>query len=155
MKAAIGFIFFMLFLAGIAFINLKGMRQASDNKVNLAADLAGTGWRLSHLGEQRLSVDPDENSATIQFGADKITGNAGCNDYFADFEMTNGELKFGAIGSTRKSCPEPAMSLEISYLNALGEAVQASKTDTVLALRDARGIILCRFAAAAQAPNAD
>ena len=36
MKAAYGFIFFMLFLAGIAFVNLRGMQDAEESRITAA-----------------------------------------------------------------------------------------------------------------------
>lgn len=143
MKASIGFIFFMLFLAGLAFVNLKGMKNPSDTAISTAADLAGTAWRATHIGEMRLQ---DDAKIVVQFDADNsIAGDSGCNRFFGDYELVDGLLKIGLLGSTRMACPEPANSFEISFLQALGEARTVSRVDSRLVMRDSNGKIVTRF----------
>lgn len=152
MKAALGFIFFMLFLAGIAFVSLKGMRQSTNSQVQGAAELTGSAWRLIRLGEMRL---PDGNGATVQFSDDRVTGNGGCNDYFGDYELAESILKIGPIGATRKSCPEPVMALEISFMDSLNAATSVKKMGTRLSLFDANDRVLCQFVATEIAQKVD
>jgi heat shock protein HslJ len=48
-----------------------------------------------------------------------VTGSAGCNSYFADFEGSGTTLTIGPVGSTRMSCAEDVMKQESDYLAAL------------------------------------
>lgn len=78
--------------------------------------LAGTSWRLIH------PATPDGVQApTITFGADgRASGYAGCNQWFASVESDDGNnLRFGAIGSTRRMCEPQAMAVERAFLDAL------------------------------------
>lgn len=143
MRASVGFIFFMLFLAGLAFVNLKGMKDQSDTAITSAADLAGTAWRATHIGEMRLQ---DDAKIVVQFNADNsVAGNSGCNRFVGDYKFVDGSLEIGLMGSTRMACPEPANSFEISFLQALGEARSVSRVDSRLVTRDSKGVIVSRF----------
>ena len=143
MKASVGFIFFMLFLAGLAFVNLKGMKDQSDSVITANADLAGTAWRATHIGEMRLS---DDSEIFVQFNADNsIAGNSGCNRYFGDYNVLDGALEIGLLGSTKMACPEPANSFEISFMQALGEARSVARVDSRLVMRDSKDIIVTRL----------
>lgn len=144
MKAAFAFIFFMLFLAGIAFVNLRGMQEQSETAVTSKLDLVFSAWRPVRLGEMRL---PDDTEMYLQFGADgKITGHGGCNRFFGDYDLTGEELKIGPLGATRMACPEPAMSFEISFLEAIQAAVAAAATADRLALKNDKGDTVVRLA---------
>ena len=144
MKAAYGFIFFMLFLAGIAFVNLRGMQDAGEARVTTADQLIDAAWRLTYLGEMSAG---DDTEVYIQFRSDgQFGGNAGCNRFFgnAGFGET---MDLGAIGVTRRACPEPANSLEVSFLEALGQATSAARVDDRLAFRNDAGVSVLRFVA--------
>ena len=145
MKATVAFIFFMLFLAGIAFVNLKGMKSSDDLKVLAPEQLADIAWRATAIGEMRLDED---SGIHVQFDADgQVTGNSGCNRFFGSYELQEGKLSIGPLGATRMACPEPAMSFEISFLAALQSADTAARADDRLAIRNADGVTVARFVA--------
>lgn len=146
MRASVGFIFFMLFLAGLAFVNLRGMKDASESSITSAADLAGTAWRATHIGEMRLQ---DDVEIVIQFDSDtSVSGNSGCNRFFGDFEFVDDSLAIGPLGSTRMACPEPANSFELSFLQALDEARSVTRVDSRLAMRNSKNVVVARFTTA-------
>jgi len=143
MKASVAFIFFMLFLAGLAFVNLRGMQDQADSVVTSELELISSAWRPARLGEMRLT---DDTEMYLQFGADgKVTGHGGCNRFFGDYELTGEALKIGPLGATRMACPEPAMSFEISFLEAIQTAVAAASTADHLALKNDKGDIVVRL----------
>jgi len=145
MKASVGFIFFMLFLAGLAFVNLQGMKGQSDGVVTSASDITDTAWRPTHIGEMRLQ---DSSGMIVQFNSDNsIVGNSGCNRFFGDYKVTEGALEIGFLGTTRMACPEPGNSFEISYLEALQVARTLTRSESRLAMRDDKGVIVARFVA--------
>jgi heat shock protein HslJ len=144
MKAAYGFIFFMLFLAGIAFVNLRGMQDAETSRVTAVDQLTDAAWRLSHLGE--MVAEPD-SEIYIQFRDDgQFGGYTGCNRFFGTVQIGD-TFDLGAIGATRRSCPEPANSLEYSFLEALGQTSAAARVDDRLAFRNEAGVSVLRFIA--------
>jgi heat shock protein HslJ len=82
------------------------------------ADLEGTEWVLAAIG--RAKPVPDEPQASLRFDGDKVTGNGGCNSYFGTVTGdAPGHLEFGAMGATKKMCPEPGNDLERRFLRAL------------------------------------
>ncbi len=145
MKAATGFIFFMLFLAGLAFVNLSNMKNQSDTTISTATELVETAWRSTHIGEMRLESGAEIN---IQFDSgNSVAGHSGCNRFFGEYYLTDGALEIGPLGTTRMACPEPANSFEISFLQALGQARTVARVDTRLVMRDGEGVIVARFVA--------
>jgi heat shock protein HslJ len=144
MKGAIAFIFFMLFLAGIAFVNLRDM-QGSRIEVVSADVLTDVAWRPTSLGE--MPID-ETTTMYLQFDGDgRIGGHAGCNRYFGGYRFEAGQLLFGMVGATRMACGEPADAFELTYLEALQNTRGAVRAGDRLALRDAGGETLVRYVA--------
>ena len=137
--------FFMLFLAGIAFVNLRGMQDTEDGLVTTVAQLADVAWRPTHLGE--MTID-EETEMRIQFEVTgQFGGHGGCNRFFGSYELTDGALLIGPVGATRMACPEPAMSLEMSYFEALNGTRSARRIGNRLAIKNVEGENLVRFVA--------
>jgi heat shock protein HslJ len=115
------------------------VEEVSKNAVeNSHNDLADTSWTLtSNQGSQANSDNPitlEFNSETDQFG-----GNAGCNQYFASYELKGSEFTVTTqIGSTRKMCEESVMQQETSYLQKLEKMqyFQVSENDLLLVSMD-------------------
>ena len=149
MKGAFAFIFFMLFLAGIAFVNLKGAQEQPDASAATPADISIPAWRPTHLGEMRLENDSE---MFIQFEEGRqLRGHGGCNRFSGSYELEDGSLQVGPLRSTRMACPEPAMSFEISFMEALQTPSNASLVGNKLFLRTAQDVISIRFTAIDQA----
>lgn len=82
-------------------------------------DLSGVEWVLVKLGrDEPASAEPE---LTFQVDGERVSGAAGCNRYSGEMLAGTGpgELMIRLLGSTRRSCAEPAMSLESRYLSAL------------------------------------
>ena len=145
MKGAIAFIFFMLFLAGIAFVNLRDIGGGAGMPVTTPEELTDVAWRPTRLGEMAIEED---TKIYLQFDNDgRIGGHAGCNRYFGGYRFDADSLIFGMVGATRMACGEPADSFEISFLEALQNTRGAIRSEDRLALQDASGETLVRFVA--------
>lgn len=145
MKASVGFIFFMLLLAGLAFVNLRSMQDRSDNSVVGTDRLVSSTWQPVRLGEMRIA---DDTRMFIQFEADgRAFGHSGCNRFTGQFDLNDGELNIGPLAGTRMACPEPAMSFELSFHEALDSASSASATEQFLTLNNALGDTVMRLTA--------
>jgi heat shock protein HslJ len=145
MKGAFAFIFFMLFLAGIAFVNLKGAQEQPDASAATPADISIPAWRPTHLGEMRLE---DNNEMFVQFEDNgQLRGHGGCNLFSGNYDLEDGSLQVGPLRSTRMACPEPAMSFEMSFMEALQTPAKASIVGNKLVLRTTRDDIAIRFTA--------
>lgn len=76
---------------------------------------------------------------TAEFKSNQITGNAGCNNYFASYTLEGNQISIRDIGMTEMYCadPEGVMDQEMAFLNALGNAsiIQADdRSLTILGL---------------------
>ena len=83
----------------------------------ISEELDGTSWRA-------VSIDgvviPQDVEVTMNFAADSsVSGLAGCNNYRVQNVRTEGGVAFTQIAATRKLCPEPQMSTEALFVDAL------------------------------------
>lgn len=70
-------------------------------------------WKVITMKEMdHLEINP-----TIQFDAkeNKLSGFAGCNNFFGSYDPENNQLDFSKMGLTRKMCPD--MSIENDFIN--------------------------------------
>lgn len=145
MKAAIAFMFFMLFLAGIAFVNLRGMGSGQGTMPVTVEMLASSAWRPERLAEMPLDA---ATAMRVQFEQDgTLSGHGGCNRFTGGFQIVDEVLKIGPLGATRMACPEPAMSFEIAFLDALESVTMAEAHNGRIILKNASGDALVRMVA--------
>jgi heat shock protein HslJ len=116
-----------------------------------AAPLVGTNWTLAsvHTGDTVSSVIAG-SVITAVFGEDgSLTGSAGCNRYFASYNLTGVSLSIGQIGSTKMACtaPEGIMEQETVYLNTLGGVKTYAIEGDRLELLDEDGVQVLTFTA--------
>ena len=99
--------------------------------------LENTTWVLESYGEQRnlqAVVEGSEITAVFDSAEGKVSGSAGCNNYFAGYEIKNNELSISDAGSTMMFCGEPegVMEQEQQYLALLGDAESFQIQDSQL-----------------------
>jgi heat shock protein HslJ/uncharacterized protein YraI len=121
---------------------LRARNQILATFVTSSSGLAGTDWEVISYNNGREAVvgllPGTEISAS--FGADgKVSGNAGCNQYFAGYSVDGNTIEIGPPGSTRRYCPAPEgmMEQEVQYLTALQSAATFSIQGTLLEMRTA------------------
>ena len=75
---------------------------ALPTTASLSSSLQGKTWRLtSFTSESGSAAVLPGTEVTAAFGADgKLTGSAGCNHYFASYQLSGNGIKIGPIGST-------------------------------------------------------
>ena len=98
---------------------------------------------------EALSCRTTNNVDRVQTGGPArrhVAGNAGCNRFFCTASVGE-SFSLGGVGATRRACPEPANSLEFSFLEALGQVVFAARVDDRLAFKDEAGVNVLRFVA--------
>ena len=110
--------------------------------------LEGALWRLeSYLSDQGelVSVLPDTEIAA-EFEGGQVTGSAGCNSYFASYEVDGNSLSVGMIGASAMYCdPEARMTQEGNYLTALQSASSFAIADEELTIENADGEVVLTF----------
>ncbi len=76
-------------------------------------------YQVEWIGERPLI---DRSHLSITLGADgRAYGNAGCNHWFASYQLDGNKLSFAQVGATRKLCPPALMEQEQRFLEALGQ----------------------------------
>ena len=91
-------------------------------------ELAGSSWLATYvLIESSEGVVSSSGiqaaQQTLNFTEDgKINGNAGCNEYFSNYEVDGNKLSISPIGSTRMFCGEGLIAEETAFLTALEKA---------------------------------
>lgn len=125
----------MLGLAACALVN-----DATDEQ---AERLYGRTWIAEEVGGQPVAAGIEPSLTVAPDG--KVTGHAGCNGYFGSVIISGEAMSFGNLGSTRKACPEPAMSQEVQLLAALDSTRGYRLQDGVLVLLDGAGAALVRL----------
>lgn len=91
-------------------------------------DLFGLGtWTLVSVtfGDNEADVETAQDTAFSVNVDGRLAGSVGCNQIVAAAELKpDGGVSFGPVISTLMACPEPAMSLERTFVSAL-EAVES------------------------------
>ena len=103
--------------------------------------LDGQIWVMSSLnGEQPVHG----KRITLEFrpgteAQGKVNGKGPCNGYFGGYQIEDGVLSFGRIGSTMMACKEPIMKQEMTFQNTLPKMSQMVFDGRNLVLRDVTG----------------
>ena len=86
-----------------------------------ATPLENTPWVLESYGEQgspKAVIEGSEITALFDSDEGKVKGSAGCNSYFAGYEVSGNQLSVSDAGSTMMEC-EGIMEQEYQYLALL------------------------------------
>jgi putative lipoprotein len=143
MKAIVGFAFFVLFLAGIAFVTMQGKQLGQLG--SSGAEITAIKWRAVSIGDEAI---PANSGIYIRFEVDgSIEGNAGCNGFFGSLEQRGSGVGVGPLGATRMACPDPIMSREMSFIDAVQKMASFQSTSDSLSLLDEEGNVLVEFVA--------
>ena len=115
--------------------------------------LVGTNWTLEsfHTGDAVSSVLAGTTITAVFTKDGSITGSAGCNRYFASYNVTGTSLQVSQAGSTKMACGAPGvMQQESSYLTLISQAKTFTIKGDRLTLEDAKGAAMLSFLASDQ-----
>lgn len=147
MKATIGFGFFLLFLAGIALVTLKGRQMAEQGMTGGGAELTGTKWRPILVGNMEI---PEDSGMYVSFDVDgSIKGQGGCNGFFGSLQQSDSGIEVGPLGATRMACEESIMNRERSFLEAVQNTKGFATNSNGLRLMDSDGNALAELVTSA------
>ena len=145
MKAILGFLLFILFLAGIAFVMLQGKQLAQLG--GSGAELTGITWQPVTVGGNAVR---DGSGMFITFDVDgSINGHGGCNGFFGSLQQSESGIEVGPLGATRMACPEEIMDREMAFLDAVQKTRGFESGRDSMSLLDEDESILAEFVAAA------
>ena len=104
-----------------------------------ATTLEGRTWKLVELGG---SAPVPERDATLEFNEGRIAGTGGCNRIIGSYRTEGTSLAIEPGGMTKMACPEPLMSQDQRFSDALrathayriqGDTLALAEGDRVLA----------------------
>ena len=114
-------------------------------------DLAGTSWLATFVLTESANDVASLGSIqaakpTLTFGdGGQLNGNAGCNDYFANYKVDGSMLTISDSGATAKLCEDNIMTEETDFFIALDKVVSYQIAGTTLQFRDADDNTLISF----------
>jgi heat shock protein HslJ len=116
-KAITGFTFFLLFLAGLAFVMLQGRLTSEFGSPGGGAGLTGVTWRPVSFGNETIPEDAD---MYIRFEVDgSFKGHGGCNGFFGSLKQSDSGLEVGPMAATSMACDQVVMNREKAFLDAV------------------------------------
>lgn len=122
------------------------------NLPSVPQPLTGTTWTLDsfYAGDTVSSVIAGSSLTAVFDGIGNVTGSAGCNSYFAHYQISASSLTLDPPGSTKKYCGEPGiMEQETTFLSLLSRTGSYTVSGDQLTLKDASDRPLLTFRAAA------
>ena len=149
MKGTVGFLFFLLFMAGFALVSLQAGQ--SDGILPAAGEspLTGHEWRpLRLLG---VSVHGDTKLRVGFSGDGRIYGSAGCNRYSGRYDRRAGAFRVESMRATRRQCDDEIMALEAQLFEVFRDVREAELYEGDLRFLDEDGEWLATFTATAPA----
>ncbi|MCU0507400.1 MAG: META domain-containing protein [Anaerolineae bacterium] len=108
--------------------------------------LAGTRWQVLNFNNGREAVVTllPGTDISLDFGtsqANQVSGRAGCNTYFAQYQAGGNTLTVGRPGTTTLACEPEVMTQEQQYLAALQSAATFTIQGNQLEIRSATGAL--------------
>ena len=89
--------------------------------------LEGTSWILNAFSTDDELVDAlSDTEIIINFADGMITGSAGCNTFFGEYEVDSNTISFQGLGTTLMACEEAVMTQESNFNEALGLATSVT-----------------------------
>jgi heat shock protein HslJ len=110
--------------------------------------LENTRWQATGINNGRGGVVSNAitHLVTAQFSDNEIKGNAGCNQFSANYIVNNHQLKIGPVRTTRKYCAEEGvMNLEQQFLQTLKNSTKYEIKGDRLRFRNANGSLQVSF----------
>ena len=112
--------------------------------------LEGTSWQVMSYNNGKGGVTSliIGTEISANFGEDgQLTGNSGCNSYFAEYVADGDNIRIGTAGSTEMAClePEGLMEQEQRYLAALETAAAYKIEGLSMEMRTSEGSLVATF----------
>ena len=129
MKNCISILSFIFLVTGCAYTG------QSDDK-----PLLDTRWNLNEMFHQQMEYTGTK-IPYLQFDAERVTGNDGCNNFFGPYKLEGDQLNFGLLASTRMACPDiqdfaiifNKMLITVTKFRITGDRLELYSGDELLA----------------------
>ncbi|NLS11398.1 META domain-containing protein [Vibrio sp. SM6] len=111
------------------------------------ADLLHHNWNLSQIDGAVLVPETSDIAPRIEIGENlTVNGDAGCNNFFGQAELKNGQFRVENMGMTMKMCPPMAMGVEDAITTTLTEWSEITIEGQTLTLKGAQHTLVYQLA---------
>ena len=122
--------------------------------------LAYTEWTLVELDGETVEIGEAElpPSLALDLEEARVTGSGDVNRFTGSFALSEGELRFGPLATTRMAGPEEAMQREQAFLDALARVTGYELDDRTLTLLTGGDVVVrlsCRASGSGDPANLD
>lgn len=140
--------------AGCSSVNSKQQSSRNDNPTHNTTDADGEivnkYWKLITLEGQPVTMAENQEREvffTMKTADNKVTGFAGCNNFFGTYTLDKGwRVRFSQMGSTMMACPDLKWS-ESEFLKVFELTDNYTLRNDTLSLNVGRRAPLAVFAA--------
>jgi copper homeostasis protein (lipoprotein) len=129
-------------------VNFIGVWPGESCGARMAtAELLGTTWKLTRLGDTAVVVANPERRPSLMLTADgRVAGYDGCNRMAGSYQISDRSIAFSQLASTKMACID-GMEQEAAFAAALEQARSFRIVGAHLELMNADGVSLARFEA--------
>lgn len=100
------------------------------------ATLRNTSWEIVNIAGWTV---PGGDRYRVEFGADQVSGRAGCNSFSGSYRVGRDGFQAGPLAMTRMACPAPAMQHEQAFSRILSDRVRLYYPDGATLLMHGSG----------------
>ncbi len=113
----------------------------TDSGSTVDRPLLETTWKLTVMPSQDIRYSGSQEPH-LQFEAERVTGNDGCNNFFGPYKLKDDTLAFGLLASTRMACADidnfdiafNSMLLKTTHYRISGDKLELYAGDKLLAI---------------------
>ncbi|MFS8083694.1 MAG: META domain-containing protein [Ginsengibacter sp.] len=137
----------LILLAFIYLISCKPTAKIITEKKEVAVlasvSFTNTKWILTSLNKKLPTFSMNEKPYIIFKDNNDVSGNAGCNIFSGNYEISDSSINFKNIIVTTSACPD--LPIESDFLKVLSITMNYIKNNQTLELKDSSGRILALF----------
>lgn len=121
----------------VLFLGLVALCSCGTKKAAVSGSIDGN-WKIIEVDGEKVADVEKTPTITFDTKANRVNGNAGCNNFFGGFTHKGNSLKFDDnMGATRMMCQN--MKFEDKAFQAFPKVVAAKINGNQLLLQDANG----------------
>ncbi|MCP4954866.1 META domain-containing protein [Photobacterium aquimaris] len=103
------------------------------------SELANGSWSLVKIDNQDIAQPAPFQSPTLELATDlAANGHAGCNRYFGQAEVKDGQFRIEKMGMTMMLCPDNEMKIEQTFAQSLADWNKVSISGDTMTMTNAK-----------------
>lgn len=102
-------------------------------------ELANGNWSLVQIDNQDIAQPEAAQAPTLTLAADlAANGHAGCNRYFGQAEVKDGQFRIEKMGMTMMLCPDSEMKVEQTFTQSLSDWSKVNISGDTMTMTNAK-----------------